>query len=70
MILGAVGWVIGWLVAEVKTVTSVGWVALGVGSGLLVLTVYLVVLANGWRTRDERRELRRLRRRARRERRG
>ena len=38
--LGAVGWVIGWLIAGAKQVTSAGWVALAVGSGLLVLVVF------------------------------
>jgi hypothetical protein len=65
VILGAIGWVIGWLVAGAKNVTGPGWVALGVGSGLLVLAVYHVVLANGWRNRKARRDRRRLRRQAR-----
>jgi high-affinity Fe2+/Pb2+ permease len=65
VILGAVGWVVGWLVAWAKGVTSGGWVALGTGFGLLVLTAYLVPMANGWSTRAERRDSRRLRRLAR-----
>jgi hypothetical protein len=60
--LGAAVWILSWLAAGASDVTSAGWVALAVGFGALVLIVFLVVTANGWRTRHQRRERRELRR--------